>query len=97
MTQHIVGSYLWGLTIVALALAGFYAAARVWRSSRFGSSCKKRLISVVESTVLMPQTVLQVVRIGRRYYALGGGAGRLTLLCELPESEIEADRTFRST
>ncbi|MBV9737271.1 MAG: flagellar biosynthetic protein FliO [Candidatus Eremiobacteraeota bacterium] len=89
MNAHVVASYLIGLATVGIALGVFYASVRAWKTGRFGKSSQKRLISVVETAVLTQNVVLQVVRIGTRYYALASGAGNATLLGELARSEIE--------
>jgi len=89
LNGHVVASYLIGLVTVGIALGLFYAIVRAWKTGRFGKPSQKRLISVVETAVLTQNVVLQVVRIGTRYYALASGAGSATLLCELARSDIE--------
>ena len=84
----IVNSYFVGLATVAAVLAAFYATVRFCTRARLQS--RRRLIAVVVTAPVAQNTILQIVRIGERYYALGGGLGRLTLLCELPAPEITA-------
>jgi flagellar biogenesis protein FliO len=88
MAGGLVGSYILGLAAVAAVLAAFYTIVRM--CTRLRLSSKRRLIAVIESAPLAQNTVLQIVRIGERYYALAGGLGRVTLLCELPAPEIAA-------
>lgn len=90
MAAHVVGSYVLGLVTVALLLTGMYAAVRAFTRARFFASFDKRLVAIVETAFLAQNTVLQIVRIGTRYYALAGGSGRMNLLCELPAPEITA-------
>ena len=92
MNGHIVASYLIGLITVGLVLAVFYAIVRVWKTGHFGVSSQKRLISVVETAALTQNIVLQIVRVGTRYYALASGTGNVTLLCELARSDVEPVR-----
>ena len=91
MSAHVVTSYLIGLATVGLVLAAFYAVARAWKAGRLRLSTRKRLICVIETAALTQHAVLQIVRIGRRYYALAGGAGNVHLLCELPAADLDAE------
>ena len=91
MSAH-VASYVIGLATVGFVLAAFYAIARAWKSGRLRLSPRKRLICVIETAALTQHAVLQIVRIGRRYYALGGGASNVRLLCELPAADLDAER-----
>ncbi|MBV8727930.1 MAG: flagellar biosynthetic protein FliO [Candidatus Eremiobacteraeota bacterium] len=93
MSAHVVTSYLIGLGTVGLALAAFYAMARGWKSGRFRVTSQKRLIAVVESAALTPNVVLQIVRIGTRYYAVAGSANHVAVLCELPAADVEPARS----
>ncbi len=87
--MHIAGSYAIGLATVGLALAAFYIIARAWKAGRFGLPSQKRLISVVETAILNQHAVLQIVRVGTRYYAITGAAAHITVIAELAAPEIE--------
>lgn len=88
MTPGFIGSYLLALLVVALLLLGLYTLVRVLGRGRILASADRRLISVVESTALSPNTSLHVVKVGTKFYAVGGGSGHLNLLCEVPEQEV---------
>jgi len=90
MAAHALGSYVLGLLTIALLLTGLYAGGRALKGARFLSPFDKRLVTIVETAFLAQNTVLQIVKIGVRYYALACGSGRVTLLCELPVPEITA-------
>ena len=89
--NHLVVSYSVGLATVGCALVAFYVIARVWKSGGFRVSTRKRLLSIIETAALAQHAVLHVVRIGRRYYALAGASGNVTVICELVAAEVEAE------
>lgn len=76
------------LAIVGLLLAVFWWVGRMLGRGRLIVSAEKRLVSVIESTYLSQNTTLHVVKIGDRYYAVGGGAGHLALLGEVPAESV---------
>lgn len=82
------GAYALKLASVALLLAGLYALARALRRLRLRDG-GSRLVAVVESTMLSPHLSVHVVRIGTRYFCVGGGddAG-LATLAELTPEEV---------
>jgi flagellar biogenesis protein FliO len=76
------------LAIVGLLLLTFWWIARVLGRGRLVVSADKRLVSVIESTYLSQHTTLHVVKIGDKYYAVGGGAGHLAMLGEVPAESV---------
>ena len=65
----------------------------MWRG-RFNApaswgSVGRRLITTVESTALAQNVTVHVVRVGDKYFLVGGGSGGVNLLSELPAGEIE--------
>ena len=89
--NHLVVSYSVGLATVGCGLVAFYVIARVWKSGGFRVSTRRRLLSIIETAALAQHAVLHVVRIGRRYYALAGASGNVTVICELVAAEVEAE------
>ena len=53
------------------------------------TSLGRRLVSTIESTALAQNVTVHVVRVGERYFLVGGGTGGVSLLAELPAGEIE--------
>ncbi|MBC5829571.1 MAG: flagellar biosynthetic protein FliO [Candidatus Eremiobacteraeota bacterium] len=78
------GRYVLGLAIVGALLFALWFAARAVRSGSLVSRNDKRLIRVVQSTLLSPDTAVHVVKIAEKYYALAGGNGHICVVCELP-------------
>jgi flagellar biogenesis protein FliO len=76
------------LAIVGLLLLTFWWIARTLGRGRLIVSADKRLITVIESAFLSHNTTLHVVKIGDKYFAVGGGAGHLSLLGEIPAESV---------
>lgn len=88
MGADFIGKYVLALVVVALLLFGLYSIVRALGRGRILASADRRLVSVIESTFISQNTTLHVVKIGEKYYAVGGGAGNLSLLCEVPPEEV---------
>jgi flagellar biogenesis protein FliO len=84
-----VGQYILALLVVALMLFGLYTVVRALGRGRLVTSTDKRLVTVVESTFLAQNTTLHVVKVGDRYYLLGGGSGHVTNLAEVAAENVE--------
>lgn len=84
-----IAQYLFALLVVALMLGGLYFVVRALGRGRLVTSMGKRLVTVVESTSVAPNTSLHVVKAGGRYYLIGGGSGHLNTLGELPAEEVD--------
>ncbi|MDP9019052.1 MAG: flagellar biosynthetic protein FliO [Candidatus Eremiobacteraeota bacterium] len=88
MGADFIGRYILALVVVALLLVGLYSIVRALGRGRILASADKRLVSVIESTFISQNTTLHVVKIGDKYYAVAGGSGHLSLLCEVPTDEV---------
>lgn len=88
MSAAFLGNYLLALAVVALLLFGLYSIVRALSRGRILATSDRRLISVVESAFVSQNTTLHVIRVGKKYYAVGGGSGHLSMLCEVPAEEI---------
>jgi flagellar biogenesis protein FliO len=84
-----IGQYILALLVVALMLFGLYTVVRALGRGRLVTSSDKRLVTVVESTFLAQNTALHVVKVGERYYLLGGGSGHVSTLAEVPSEQVE--------
>lgn len=76
------------LALVGLLLVAFWWIARSLGRGRLIVSADKRLVSVIESTYLSQNTTLHIVKIAEKYYAVGGGAGHLAMLGEVPADAV---------
>jgi flagellar biogenesis protein FliO len=80
---------IWALAVITLVLLATWWLVRVLGRGRLVASSNKRLVSVIESTFLMQNTTLHVVKVGESYYLVGGGAGHVSLVCEVPSENVE--------
>jgi flagellar biogenesis protein FliO len=101
MTSSFWLSYAFALLVVALLLGGLYLVVRGLARGRILTSANRRLVTVLESTPLSQHSALHVIKVGSRYYLIGGGQGHVTEIVELPpeevESWLEAQRTLLRT
>ena len=81
-------NYAFVLLVVGLMLLGLYALARGLGRARMLVGVQHKLVSVIDSTALGPQTTLFVVKAGERFLLVGGGAGHLATLAEIPGDEV---------
>jgi len=82
--------YLFALGVVGLMLFGLYAVVRGLTRGRLLAVNDKRLVGVVDTVIVSQNTSIHVVKAGSTYLLVGGGAGRLSPLGELPADEVEA-------
>ena len=90
MSASFLLHYFLTLTVVALMLAGLYVVIRGLARGRLIASADRRLVAVLESTVVSQHASLHVVKVGARYLLIGGGSAQLTLLSELPPEDVDA-------
>lgn len=83
------GQYILALLVVALMLFGLYTVVRALGRGRLVTSTDRRLVTVVESTFLAQNTTLHMVKVGTRYFLVGGGSGHVNTLAEVPADEVE--------
>ena len=82
-------NYFLALAIVALMLGGLYIVARGLARGRIFASASRRMVTVLESTVLSQHVHVYVVKIGARYLLLGASNGSVSTLAELGPEEVE--------
>jgi flagellar biogenesis protein FliO len=81
---------IWAFALIGLLLVGMTYVARAMQRSRVvAGTLGKRLISTVESTALAQNVTVHVVRVGDKYFLVGGGTAGVALLSELPADEVE--------
>jgi flagellar biogenesis protein FliO len=82
-------NYVFALLVVALLLGGLYAVVRGLARGRMIASANRRLVTVLETTPLSQHAALHVIKVGERYYLIGGGQGHVNSLVELPADDVE--------
>lgn len=90
MSAGFLFNYVVALVVVALMLGGLYAIVRGLARGRVLVSADRRLVTVLESTMLSQHGSVHVVKAGSKYLLLGGGNGHVATLGELPAEEVEA-------
>ena len=83
-------NYFLALTIVALMLGGLYIIVRGLARGRVFASANRRMVTVLESTMLSQHASVHVVKVGGRYMLVGGSNGSVSMLTELPAEDVEA-------
>jgi flagellar biogenesis protein FliO len=90
MTSSFWLSYVFALLVVALLLGGLYLVVRGLARGRILAQANRRLVTVLESTPLSQHSALHVIKVGARYYLIGGGQGHVTSIVELPADEVDS-------
>ena len=75
---------VWAFALVALLLAGLTYAVRLLSRGRLIVAANRKLVTVVESTFVTQNVTLHVIKVGERYYLIGGGAAGITKIDEVP-------------
>jgi flagellar biogenesis protein FliO len=83
-------NYFLALSIVALMLGGLYIIVRGLARGRTFASANRRMVTVLESTMLSQHSSVHVVKVGQRYMLVGGSNGNVSMLAELPSDDVEA-------
>ncbi len=68
---------------------GLTYAVRALNRGRLVSASGKRLVTVVESTALSQSTTVHVVKVGDRYYLIGGGSAGVTHIADVPSDVVD--------
>jgi flagellar biogenesis protein FliO len=90
MTWSFWVNYFLALTIVALMLGGLYMIVRGLARGRVFASADRRMVTVLESTMLSQHASVHVVKVGARYMLVGGSNGHVSMLADLPNDEVES-------
>jgi flagellar biogenesis protein FliO len=62
---------------------------RALNRGRIVSAAGKRLLTVVESTPLSQNATVHVVKVGDRYYLIGGGSAGVTHIADVPSDVVD--------
>jgi flagellar biogenesis protein FliO len=63
--------------------------ARAITRGRIVVGAGRRLVTTVESSMLAQNVSVHVVRVGAKYYLVGGGTAGVSLLAELSTEDVE--------
>ena len=80
---------IWAFAVVAVLLVGLTYAVRMLNRGRIVAASGRRLVTVVESTFLAQNTTLHVVKVGDRYYLVGGGSAGVTHIADVPSDVVD--------
>jgi flagellar biogenesis protein FliO len=75
---------VWAFALVALLLAGLTYAVRILSRGRLVVAANRKLVTVVESTFVAQNVTVHVIKVGERYYLVGGGSAGITKIDEVP-------------
>jgi flagellar biogenesis protein FliO len=75
---------VWAFALVALLLAALTYVVRMLSRGRLVVAANRKLVTVVESTFVAQNVTLHVVKVGDRFYLLGGGSAGLNKIDEVP-------------
>ena len=89
MPAHFWLNDLLAFAVVALMLIGLYAILRGVVRARALAAVDRRLVTLLESTLLSQQNAVHVIKVGARYLLVGGGDS-VSTLAELPPQDVEA-------
>ncbi|HZO92334.1 MAG TPA: flagellar biosynthetic protein FliO [Candidatus Baltobacteraceae bacterium] len=80
---------IWALAVVALVLLGLTYAVRTLNRGRIVAGTARRLVTVVESTAVSQHSAIHVVKVGDRYFLIGGGSAGVTHIADVPSDVVE--------
>ena len=89
MTVDIIVRSVWAFAVVALLLVGLTYVVRSLNRGRIVAATGRRLVTVVESTFLAQNVTLHVVKVGDRYYLVGGGSAGVTHIADVPADVVD--------
>jgi hypothetical protein len=89
MELDLVLRSLYACSVVGVLLFFLWWGARALGRKRLLLGVDQRLVTVIETTYLSQHSTMHVLRIGTRYFAVGGGANGPTLITELEREPLD--------
>ena len=89
MSVTFVFQAIWAFAVVGLLLVGLTYVVRSLNRGRIVAATGRRLVTVVESTFLAQNVTLHVVKVGDRYYLVGGGSAGVTHIADVPGDVVD--------
>lgn len=81
---------VWAFALVAVLLFAMTYVVRALSRGRLVVAANRKLVTVVESTFLAQNVTLHVVKVGERFYIVGGGSAGVTKIDEVPPEIAQA-------
>jgi flagellar biogenesis protein FliO len=80
---------VWAFALIAALLVALTYIVRLLSRGRLVVAANRKLVTVVDSTLVAQNVSLHVIKVGERYYLVGGGAAGITKIDDVP-AEIAA-------
>lgn len=80
---------IWAFALIALMLVGLTYAVRLVNRGRIVAASGARLVTIVESAAVSQHSAVHVVKVGDRYYLVGGGSAGVTHIADVPSDVVE--------
>ncbi|MEO7040077.1 MAG: flagellar biosynthetic protein FliO [Candidatus Elarobacter sp.] len=80
---------IWAFALIALMLVGLTYAVRLVNRGRIVAASGNRLVTIVESVAVSQHSAVHVVKVGDRYYLVGGGSAGVTHIADVPPDVVE--------
>jgi flagellar biogenesis protein FliO len=84
MEPWLILKVVWAFAVIALLLVGLTYGVRLLARGRLVVAANRRLVSVVESTFLAQNVTVHVIKVGEKYFLVGGGSAGVTKIDEVP-------------
>jgi flagellar biogenesis protein FliO len=69
-------------------LVGLTYAVRTLNRGRIVAGTDRRLVTVVESAAISQHSAVHVIKVGDRYYLVGGGSAGVTHIADVPAEVV---------
>ena len=89
VTGHFIFDAILALAIIALLLVGMTYLVRLLNRGRIVAASGSRLVTIVESAAVSQHSAVHVVKVGDRYYLVGGGSAGVTHIADVPADVVE--------
>jgi len=79
---------VWAFALIGLLLVGFTYIARTLSRGRLVAGASRRLVTVIESTMLAQNVTVHVIKVGEKFYLVGGGASGVSKIEDVPSETV---------
>jgi flagellar protein FliO/FliZ len=89
LTPSLAGQFFYiFLLVIIVALLAYYSTRLLASSRNIGRRGRKRNIIIVESIGVGMNAIVQVIKVGEKYFLIGVTKEQVNILAEIEESEI---------
>jgi flagellar biogenesis protein FliO len=89
VTGSLIFNAIWALALIALLLLGLTYLVRLLNRGRIVAASGNRLVTIVESAAVSQHSAVHVVKVGDRYYLVGGGSAGVTHIADVPADVVD--------